>query len=361
MEQTLERTAVLDKPVSRNVSLDLVRAFAGLSVLSVHFFLNCGFYQEPMQGKGMLVMTIVRMGFMVCVPLFLMLSGWLCGSKTLSKRYYLGIIKVYLTYALATLACNLFRWVILHEPVSLKAALKGLLNFSGAPYAWYIEMYLGLFLLIPFINLVYRGLETQRKKLAMVVTLLALTTLPCLTNLYGSLLPDWWANFYPLTYYVMGLYFREYTPRWNWKWLVIGFLSAAVVGGGYAYARNLGNVFTWSAYVGWAGPTVVLSTLCVFLLLLRIPVNGAPRWVKWLLKKGSELSLGIYLVSWCFDQLYYPILAAHVPKVTHRLFFAPVIVLAVYLSSALVAQVLEWARKGIVWCINKAVPQAKLK
>ena len=38
------------------------------------------------------------------------------------------------------------------------------LNYEVIPYGWYIEMYICLFLLIPFLNLIYKCLDTQRKK-----------------------------------------------------------------------------------------------------------------------------------------------------------------------------------------------------
>lgn len=36
---------------SRNINLDLIRCLAVFSVISVHFFLNTGFYDEEVIGK----------------------------------------------------------------------------------------------------------------------------------------------------------------------------------------------------------------------------------------------------------------------------------------------------------------------
>lgn len=78
----------------RNYSYDIIRIFALFSVISVHFFLNSGFYKELVFGREMLIMTTMRSFFMICVPLFLMLSGALVYRKTLEKRYYTGIISI---------------------------------------------------------------------------------------------------------------------------------------------------------------------------------------------------------------------------------------------------------------------------
>ena len=66
---------------------------------------------------------------------------------------------------------------------------KELLAFTGAPHAWYVEMYIGLFLLILFLNVLYHGLTSRRQKQVLILTLLAVTALPALTNLYHSCFP----------------------------------------------------------------------------------------------------------------------------------------------------------------------------
>jgi len=183
MEATKKRT--------RDLNLDLIRGIAAFLVLSVHFFLNGGYYGADMVGKKMLLLTVVRTGFMVCVPLFLLLSGFLCHRKKWSGRYYLGVFRVLFTYGFATLVCLIFRCIRQGVPFSVTWAVKGLLDYTGSPYAWYIEMYLGLFLLIPFLNAMYHGLDSQKKKLALVLTLAALTALPAFCNRNHLLLPDW--------------------------------------------------------------------------------------------------------------------------------------------------------------------------
>lgn len=73
---------------SRNPALDIVRCVALFSVVGVHFFLNSGFYDEIVQGERMYVMTVVRSACMICVPLFMLLSGYLMRTRKPSSRYY---------------------------------------------------------------------------------------------------------------------------------------------------------------------------------------------------------------------------------------------------------------------------------
>ena len=352
MEEAKKRT--------HDLNLDLIRGLAAFLVLSVHFFLNNGYYATPMLGKKMLLLTVVRTGFMVCVPLFLLLSGFLCHRKKWSGRYYVGIFRVLFTYGFVTLVCLIFKCVYQGVPFRITWAGKELLAYTGAPYAWYVEMYLGLFLFIPFLNGMYHSMDSQKKKLALVLTLMGLTALPALCNLNHHILPAWWMQIYPVTYYILGAYLNEYPLKWSWKVEIPALALVILAGGVYNYVRCYGEVFRWEDYNNWYGPGIMVSSVLVFSLLRKVKLDRVPRPVSWCIRKAAELSLAIYLVSWCYDQLFYPMLAARVPNMPDRMWAYFVIVPAVYLCSALTAQVVEWCRMGLTWVVNRCIPPLKL-
>lgn len=351
----------LSRQGGRDVGLDLIRAVASWLVVSVHFFLKICYYYEPLQGKWMLLMSVLRMACMTCVPLFLLLTGYLCCEKRLSARYYLGLTRVLLTYLLASVVGILFRWLYLKEPMGIRAAVRMVLDFSGAATGWYIEMYIGLFLLIPFLNMLWQGAGSEKNRRLLVLTLAALTALPGLTNMTHQLLPQWWTGVYPLCYYFIGAYFRTYQPKPKWWAALLGLAGSAVLGGVVVFWKDHGALFQTNDFTEWAGPTVMLSSCCLFLLLRQVPCGGAPRWLKWLLAKAAQLSLGVYLVSWCFDNVYHEWLWTVEPTVVGRLKWYFIMVPAVYLSGALVAQIVEWLRQGITWGLNKLFPKANLR
>ena len=89
----------------RNSTLDVIRIVGLFSVVGVHFFLHTGFYSQPYTGEGpiesiikaisegdsdyltsawMFLMYMLRTLFNVCVPLFIILTGYLMSKKTLS-------------------------------------------------------------------------------------------------------------------------------------------------------------------------------------------------------------------------------------------------------------------------------------
>ncbi len=347
----------------RDISLDLIRSVAVLFLISVHFFLNIGFYNQPMEGKRMLLMCTMRMIFMTCVPLFLLLTGYLCRKKELTGRFYLGLVRILTTYLLCGLVCMGVR-MYRGETKSFLAFCLEFLSYYASPYGWYIEMYIGLFLLIPFLNAMWRGLETKKRRLALIATLLALVTLPVPANQKWNILPDWWKGIYPLLYYFLGTYFGEYQPKPRRGWTLAALLGVTVLGGCVSYhmgVKNPAHVFMWSDLTDWVGPFVVAEACLIFLLLKQVPMDRAPRWLKWVVGKCAQLSLGIYLLSWCFDVVFYAILLEKVPGMLDRLFWYPVVVPAVFLCSALVAQALEWVRAAITHALNALFPQLGLK
>ena len=348
----------------RSGALDITRICALLSVISIHFFLNTGYYNEPMLGKSMILFTVLRTAFSACVPLFLLLTGYLQNKKTFSGKYYLGIVKTLGTHALISLACMLYKSAVHGVEYSPKGVLFGVLDFTGANYSWYIEMYIGLFLLIPFLNAMYHGLQTRRAKLALIVTMLALTSLPSVVNIYNfsvdgwfatpylsveyqKLIPDFWNVLYPITYYFIGAYLKEYPIRIN-RWLNLLYIAAAVVGFGlFNYYRSWGGFYSWGAYQDWFGlPTVVLAVL-IFVFLSSRNTEKAPI----LVKKMSDLCLGAYLVSYIFDDYLYARLCERVATFGERIwYFVPMVAAVAVLSliaSAAVNLIYSAAEKAV--------------
>lgn len=335
----------------RNFGLDMVRAVAAALVLAVHFFMNIGYFNVPFSGAAMAAGAVARMALMPCVPLFLMLTGYLCIHREWSGRYYRGLMPILLTYLLAAAVCLIFRMGSQGEQYSPITVVLMVLDFDAAPYGWYVEMYIGLFLLSPFLNAAWSALS-DRTRLALVITLVALTSLPAVTNAAGQILPDWWLNLYPLTYYFAGAWLREHPLKWNGGWLLAGWMVPAIVAGvGQYFAQDLlmpGTTFRVGEINYWASLFTLIETVCLFSLLSRVKGERCPRVMSWCVTHAARLSLSLYLVSYITDQLIYPILNGAVPTVAERLPFLPVMVLVSLILSGIMAQLIQWAVDGLM-------------
>lgn len=353
---------------NRNSSLDIIRIFAVFSVVSVHFFLHNGFYSQPVQGLPMFVMVTMRTLFSICVPLFMILTGYLMCNKTLSKKYYKGIISTLIIFALATVACMIFKTIKYGDDFNLVKLLLNTLDFTGANYSWYIEMYIGLFLIAPFLNLAYNKLEKKKHKQVLVFTFVLITIVPTLFNIFNfetegwwanptlsdsfqKLFPGWWIGFYPIAYYFTGCYIREYGIRLKTKSLLSLLASALIIFAAFNFYRSYGTTFKTGPYIFWYGiETYILSSL-IFVLLSRIKTDRFSDGLKYSLMKISDLALGIYLMSYIFDTIVYEKLNQAVPVMTDRLPYYLITVPIVFICSAFASAILNFISK----LIQKAV------
>ena len=114
----------------RDLNADLIRCVAVFSVLSVHFLLRTGFYGVTVEGPQMFFMCVYRSLFMVCVPLSMILTGYLMWQKTLGRRYYKGIIKTLEVYVMASIVCLLFKKFMLGQDVTLKSSILGTVSYT---------------------------------------------------------------------------------------------------------------------------------------------------------------------------------------------------------------------------------------
>lgn len=362
----------IKKLQSRNAAMDIIRIVAAFTVLSVHFFLHNGFYSQTVEGVPMYIMVLMRTLFSVCVPLFMILTGYLMSHKTLSRKYYSGISKTLIIFVLATLACMIFKTIHDNEPFTLKAFILGTLDFTGANYSWYIEMYIGLFLLIPFLNLAYNKLKNKRQKQVLVLTLVFLTIIPTVFNIFNfdnpawwsdpktsdtfaKLIPSWWMGIYPITYYFTGCYIREYGIKLKTSSTLVLFLLAILIFGTFNFYRSYGTTFKSGGYVYWYGFEPYVLSVLLFVLLSRIKTDNMNEKVKFVLWKVSDLALGIYLISYIFDMLVYPVLNAKINPMTDRLPFYFVAVPIVFVCSMLASAILNIAAKYIQILFKKLV------
>ena len=286
-------------------------------------------------------------------------------GKTLSKRYYLGLVKTVAVYVLASIACLLYKVISQNTGYGIKEFLLKTLDFTGANYSWYIEMYIGLFLLIPFLNLAYHGLKTKWEKQWLIATLLLLSSAPALLNTfsfqslswwahpagsseYQKLLPAWWTGFYPIMYYYIGAYLKEYGLPLPKKACPPLLVAAVLLNGLYAFYRSYGGNFIGGTWATYRSPFVLAVSVLVFQVLLDIPwfrrssASGKKR-----MKTISDCVLGAYLLSFILDDSLYPKLKLQIDGFAYRFEFYFLIVPFIFVCSLCGSWILELLYRGV--------------
>lgn len=303
-----------------------------------------------MDFDGSFSMFVQGMGYFffgIGVPLFLLMTGYLNYKKvTFDKKYLKGMLKVIYSYLFFSALTYLFRTYYLHENIGLIDGIKKTLDFSLISYAWYIEMWIGLYLITPFLNLGYQAISNKKQKQVLIIILYLMTALPDFCNRYGvHLVPGFWSSIYPITFFMIGRYVREYNPK----------LSLNILGGSALLPCLINPLFGIFVATGRlllqiaGGPSGLFGTIqavAVFLLLYKIDVQNLV--AKWCINRVALLSLDIYLACYMVDQLVYPMFISHFYQNQQQFgcwFF--VIAPLILVVSAILAQVKEWIFKAM--------------
>ncbi|MGN0452404.1 MAG: acyltransferase [Ruminococcus sp.] len=324
----------------RDFNLDIIRIVALTFVVSVHFFLHNGFYSNTVSSLNMNIMALMRTLFLCCVPLFILLTGYLQSTKeiTPSLKYYLKLGKIMIPYLLI-MSIDVFYYFRNNIDMTVRKWVENYTSFTH--YSWYVEMYIGLFLMIPFLNILWINLKSKKQEHILLATLIILTIVPYFFNVYefdgtkGSsfwsasnndywkLFPSWWTGIYPLTYYFVGAYLRRHKEELKIKagYAFLIFLGIFTVFGIYTLSRTQGialSVFSWTDY---KSPGIFALSVSLFVFINSINFKRVPGFIKKAAGKLSDLAFGAYLGSWIADYLFYPHLKSHVVGIDNMLWF----------------------------------------
>ena len=303
------------KVSNRSSGIDIIKIFAAMMVVTVHFYLNTAFYAViPITDTNFLPPIVLLWIAYTCVPLFMISTGYLMKNKTLSKDYYKGIGKTALFYIVVSTICLIYKIKKGYEytPWDL---LKGYLRFSHCDYAWYVEQYFVMFLCIPFINLAFNGLKSKKQHILLLGTVILLFSVgPSFylgfdPNNQIKLLPEFPTKMYPLAYYYLGCFIRQYPPKKKALTKLIAFclfVSATAFLTGSLYTQSLNNenhYFRSYHFFEYYSYPVFASAAGIFILLHDIKFKN--KILVKVLSIIAQTSLLTYLMSRIFDLEYY--------------------------------------------------------
>lgn len=291
----------------RAIGLDLVRALAIACVLGIHSISYTGVMSGSVTSPAWSVYLVMRFVSMSGVPLFLILSGYLCCEKKLSRTYYGAALPILISYLCISIAVIVCCFVMKLRTYTVWSAIAGILNFTAHDYAWYVEMYIGLFLLIPFLNAMFTALPGEKSRRALILTLSVLTFLPPTLESFRvngvalNITADYWRAIYPLTYYFIGAYLRMHPPKLSRRMRVVLALAATALPCVlcYIYSRIDGS-FAWYIMNDVPAVTAAMTSVAYFLLLYDLPVRAKP--VRFAATEISVCAFEMYLFSFITDQ-----------------------------------------------------------
>lgn len=310
----------------RDYGLDIIKSLAIFFVVGVHFFLNTYFYKTDLNNMNLFLQVCIQQLFLSCIPLFLICTGYLNNSTNISIQYFKKVVPIICVYLFYSLIAILYRLHINELSLENINFIEQILTFKGHRYSWYINLYFGLFLLIPFFNKMYFSLSTKNEKFALIIILALLTM--------TKNMPNFWSKIYPLTYFFIGKFIKEFKPNLHGhgKISLIGivFLQGFIE---YIFA-NSGIYITYFNH--YTCITRLLQSVLLFLLLYQVEIKN--NILQNIIVKISSSTLDIYLASFLTDRLIYKPVKTLVTTQENMLFLLPILVLSSFVFAYIIAR-----------------------
>jgi len=284
-----------------------------------------------------------------------MTTGYLMKDKTYSEDYFIKLLPVIGIYALTAAVYTFFDMRVVNEEY-LGKLFENIFSFSH--YAWYVNLYIGLYMLIPFLNAGFNSLTSRKNQVVVLGILVLFTIVPPTLSLLNNneqnfmilphIIPDYWKGLWPITYYLLGAFLASSKKKSSFKELVfvIFILDILSVFGLAAISETtFGIEYT-------VLPVFLLSSL-IFYSVIHLKVSIKNEWLKRVVLFISKNTLPIYLLSVIGDYYWYPKMVEKWGDFTNIFLRFPLIVIFLLIQAILMTFILNTLLKFIKTIILK--------
>lgn len=297
---------------TRAANLDLLRIVSMLLIVFLHSIDHSGVLENA-QSCGAGMYFYVRFTYalcQVCVNIYIMLSGYFM----LESRFRLHkLVTLWMETAFYGFVLKLIFMLMGRDPFSLASLASCFLPILSGRY-WFLTIYVGMYLLSPFLNLMIRAMDRKTHSLLNLC-------LFCLFSLWVSIHPKFagmntgggWGLAWFVVLYITAAWFRlYYTPdRKPGKWFATyALIPAAIAAAQLAPLPGIVQTIIrhWFRY---DSAPVYIMTLCLFTAFLNIDIKSTA--LSRVICAVAPLTLGVYLIHahanvspWIWETLALP-------------------------------------------------------
>ena len=334
----------------RNANLDLLRIVSMLLIVFLHSIDHSGVLENAENcGSGMYF--YVRFTYMlcqVCVNSYVMLSGYflVCSKFRLKK-----LVTLWMETVFYTLTLRLIFMITGARPFSMVSLASCFLPILTGRY-WFITIYVGLYLIFPFLNILIRAMNRRQHALLNICLFFLFCVWSSIhPGIAGMNSGGGWGLAWFVVLYLSAAWLRLYyvstgkAGRWLAGFVVIPVLIALLqcaLGGDIMRGVVVQIVENWFRY---DSAPVYIMTMCLFVGFLNVRI-GNEKWAN-AIRNVAPLTLGVYLIHahadvspWSWEVLNMP------AKMNSALF--PVIQLGVVLGIFGICAAIDGLRKATV-------------
>lgn len=284
-----------EKKEQYQYGLDLVRFAAMFLVVCYHAQVLNYLPQTPINSFAIFLCEIGRFISYSCNGLFMILTGYLKKNKKPCGSYFYKLTQFIIEYILCSIACAVFRVYHVKENLSKQQILNGLFLFNDVIHGWFVKMYIGLFLFSPFLNILYNNIKSVKVKYELMIVLIIEYSLPDTYYLFGWV---YWGNGYPILYYFIGCFIKDFQPSMNKLNNISLIMICAIIQSllvKYSVHTTLINFNNFGC--------VIISTL-IFILFYDLKAEKKNCVCK-MFRKITDTSFSFFLLDYFFEQVFY--------------------------------------------------------
>lgn len=282
-----------DMAASRSPNIELLRIVSMLMIMCLHYL---------GQGQILKSLTPVEANYYaawileafcyVSVNCYVLISGYFLIESQFKGR---KIVFLWLQIFFYSVVIYVILLALGIAEFNLKSLVKTLFPVITRPW-WFASVYIGLYLLSPFLNIGIKRLSRRQHGSLLIVGAL-MFCLPYDTfNVVGGYSLIWF-----IYLYCLAAYFRLHKPQENIKTKLLAILFVAGCSAMALSRFVLDAIFGFmssssmsSVFYSYSSIFCMVASCSLFLLFLRLTING--RRTSWVINGVAGLTFGIFLI-----------------------------------------------------------------
>lgn len=284
--------------MKRNHGIDLLRMVLMLMVVMLHVLGKGGVLGATSQLSTKYGVSWLMETFAYCaVNCYALMSGYVY----IHSKYRLSsLVQIYLQALLYCVAIAACVWVLHPERFSWDSLAYFLSPVSTGQY-WYLSGYVGLFILIPFLNAAISSISQKQAKLCLGLAFFVFTVVPTLACYDAFSLGAGYGTFWLILMYLVGACIKKYGWWENAKPYKALFVYIICVLFSWGFKIGYESITAklqvtpekWYSFISYTSPTMVIAAVALFLAFKNARIS--PKLTK-LISEFSPAAFGVYLI-----------------------------------------------------------------
>ena len=315
---------------NRNANIELLRVICMLMIMTEHCMAWCGALYEQSGVSYYFYWWLEAL----CVPavnVFVLISGFFLVESDFKAENLLRTLGTVWSYSFI---CSWLCTRMSGQSLNAGTVLQMLLPIATKKY-WFVNAYLAMYLLFPFLNRLIRALNRRQFEYLLVVLILIMVVRP-------TLLPAKWAQdptnglsvFFFITLYFMAawlrLYFRPKPKTASFSYLLWIGVSVGLVFSKWLLLRGGFPEDTAGRFYSYCSVPVVLQACAFFLGALY--GRKIPERVNSLIKTLAKTSFAAYIIHYALTTVLWRVVFPVDRYVSRPATGVPAIIIAVLLT-----------------------------